>query len=131
MLISTQNFTVIGTYKSVVMGSSGNLALASGTTYNCCSISLEAGTWVVTSSIAYQSGGTTAAYRCLYLSNSAGSNYLAIQSPGVAVGNTVLNGTRTLVCATTTTVILRALQGSGATLNVPNAAAWIQAVRIK
>ena len=116
----------IGTRKTV---SKTEKTVGDSTGVNMCSVSLEAGTWVVTGTIGFPSNA--AGVRRAVLSNTSASTSndedVAVVAPGSSNGRTTIQKTRIVSPSSTTTFYLSAYQNSGGSLSCVG---YIEAVRI-
>jgi len=116
----------------VVKDQSTTVSMAASTWADICSVSLAAGTWVVTATGQFASNAT--GRRCAVLTTSSGNpsasdrRQQSAETMAVNGDATYLNVASTLVLSATTTLKLMGWQNSGAALNVQG---LITAVRIK
>lgn len=118
----------IGTEKTV-SNSTGTAVPTSGTTSNykaICSLSLEAGTWLVHGAIQY--GGSSTGDRCAIINSAEAWKRSSMQKIGAAPGGTVVEATGIVSLTETKTYYLVAWQNSGSSIT---ATGDMSAVRIK
>ena len=122
--------SAIGTIKTASLTSAKNCSTATDTMI--CSISLEAGTWVITGSGRFPANAT--GYRHINISTTSADNGVHVQTPAVNGAVTQLTTTFVQAITSTTTFYLNGYQNSGSTLSLPAGSGGlingIRAVRI-
>lgn len=114
--ITTNNHSsAIGTIKSASLTAAKNCSTATDTMI--CSISLEAGTWVVVGNGRFPANAT--GYRHINISSTSADNGVHIQVPAVNGAVTQLMSTVIVSPTSTTTYYLNGYQNSGSTLSLP------------
>jgi hypothetical protein len=114
-IYSNGHSSAIGTIKESSLTSAKNCS--SGTNTMICSISLEAGTWIIVGSGRFPANST--GYRHINISKTSGDNGVHIQVPAVNGAVTQLVTTLTISHTSTTTYYLNGYQNSGSTLSLP------------
>lgn len=116
----------IGEYKSA--SNSAAVSLANSTAKALTSISLTAGTWVVSCHGRFANNAT--GYRRLNLSTTSGDSAQNVSSPAVNGNTTDMYFTRIMRPTATTTFYLNGWQNSGSAMSMPASQQTIYAVRI-
>lgn len=122
--------SAIGTVKEA-FASAKNVSSAKDT--NLTSISLEAGTWVITGGVRFPNNGT--GFRRMNIATTNGSNAADVQLPALSGASTQLAYTVIVTPNTTTSYYLNCYQNSGSTLSLiagggENGVNFLRAVRI-
>lgn len=123
----------IGTRVYKEVGSSGTMAIPSGTATALTNISMTAGTWLVVGQVAFQGGSsaTAGSYRRCHIGTSSTGAQIAAQAvPGVTAGNTQVQAIGIRVISSTQTTYLSCQQGSGSDISISKASSWIFAIKI-
>ena len=120
----------IGTLKYTDV--SNNVSVASSTNKSIASISLDAGTWVVTYGASYSANSTGFRSTFLYTTADTSSSgdwtrATCIQTPGMSVGGVYHQGSHIIKTNSTSTYYLTCWQNSGSSLNCTGA---IYAVKV-
>ena len=106
---------------------STGMSLASSTYKSICSVSLPAGTWIISGSISY--AANTLGYRSACISSQVGWNSAGAEQVGASQsGKTYLNVVLIVQPSATTTFNLVAEQNSGSNLLTSG---WLKAIRLK
>ena len=135
-MTSPKNFCAalgLGTVVDETAGSSGTISVASATATNIMSVSLGAGTWVITGTVAYQGGSSATAgsyMHCRIGTTSTGTQIAHAAVGCVKAGNTQVTTVGIKTFSATTTVYLSAQQGTGNSVNVAKGNTGIKAVRV-
>ena len=129
-IISSNHSSAIGTVK---VANAAAKTVNNNTNTNLTSISLEAGTWVVTGGVRFPANAT--GLRRMNIATSSGSANADVQTPAVNGGSTQLAYTVVLSPTATTTYYLNCYQNSGSNLSLiagggENGINFIRAVRI-
>lgn len=108
-------------------------SVASGTNTNLTSISLEAGTWVITGGVRFPNNAT--GFRRMNISTSNASGWADVQLPALSGGSTQLAYTVIVSPTATTTYYLNCYHNAGTSLNLvaggsENGINFMRAVRI-
>lgn len=126
----TKLSSAIGTVKNVYASAK---SVATGTNTNLCSVSLEAGTWIVTAGVRFPANAT--GLRRMNISTASGSANADVQMPAASGGSTQMAYTVILSPTSTTTYYLNCYHNAGTTLNLvagggENGLNFIRAIRI-
>lgn len=122
--------SAIGTVKHVYASAK---SVATGTNTDLCSLSLEAGTWIVTAGVRFPANST--GLRRMNISTASGSANADVQMPAASGGSTQMAYTVILSPTSTTTYYLNCYHNAGTTLNLvagggENGLNFIRAIRI-
>ena len=122
--------SAIGTVKSAYASAK---SVATATNTNLTSISLEAGTWVVTGGVRFPNNAT--GLRRMNISTSSASEWADVQLPAASGGSTQLAYTVIVSPSATTTYYLNCYHNAGSALSLiagggENGANFLRAVRI-
>lgn len=126
----TKLSSAIGTVKRIYAPAK---SVATGTNTNLCSVSLEAGTWIVTAGVRFPANAT--GLRRMNIATASGSPNADVQVPAVSGGSTQMAYTVILSPTSTTTYYLNCYHNAGTTLNLvaggsENGLNFIRAIRI-
>lgn len=121
----------VGTVKTAYLTSAKSVA--TGTDTNLCSVSLEAGTWVITAGVRFPANAS--GHRRMNIATTSASNAADVQLPAVSGASTQLNYTLVVTPTATTTYYLNCYHNAGTTLSLiagggENGINFIRAVRI-
>lgn len=122
--------SAIGTVKQAYAAAK---SVSNNANTNLASISLEAGTWVVTGGVRFPANAT--GYRRMNIGTSSGSNWADVQLPAANGASTQLSYTVIITTTSTKTYYLNCYHNAGTTLNLvaggsENGINFIRAVRI-
>ena len=122
--------SAIGTVKHAYASAK---SVSSGTNTNLTSISLEAGTWVITGGVRFPNNAT--GYRRMNISTSSASGWADVQLPTLSGASTQLSYTVIVSPTATTTYYLNCYHNAGSALNLvaggsENGINFLRAVRI-
>lgn len=120
----------IGSITEKQAATSGSFTLKSATATAITNMSLTAGTYIITGTVAFNSKGDTT-YRTVRLgSTSTGNQYGHVQVAAVSNGNTQAQVVALVRLTATSTVYLSAAQGAGSDVTVPKATCMMKAVKV-
>lgn len=120
----------IGSITEKQAATSGNFTLKTGTATAITNMSLTAGTYIITGTVAFNSKGDTT-YRSVRLgSTSTGNQYGHVQVAAVSNGNTQAQVVALVRLTATSTVYMSATQGSGSDVTVPKSTCMMKAVKV-
>lgn len=124
--------SAIGTVKDAYLSAAKKVPTGTSTGTPLCSISLEAGTWLITAGVRAPANNT--GVRVANVSTTSGDASLVVNQQAVQGANTQMRFVIATVATATTTYYLNAMQNSGSELNYPaGGAGWgnfLRAVRI-
>ena len=104
-----------------------NKTVSTGTYTSLCSLSLEAGTWMLHGVL--QGGSASSGDICAIINTSAGWKFEHMQKTKISSGGNVLDATAILTPTAKTTYYLVAYQNSGSNMTISRG--YMEAVRIK
>lgn len=116
----------IGAVKSASLSSDKSIKTSTGTAL--CSISLEAGSWLLICEVRFASA--SGGVRRANCTSTSGSSSIECQFPGSSSGTAQLNFTKYATLSSTTTYYLNGWQNSGSNLTVNSSGTTIRAIRL-